>query len=460
MRQPIPFTPGALWLTPRHPALRAQGRDSVSLMLCALTHGLTWSRAALLLFVLGGHLQTPPRAAGVAAFVCQWLITPFAYLYHEAVGVGYAWGASGVASRAAEAAAVLALLAVLLHGTLSLLSALSPAADTGTPPTGITASFFTGPADGAVADSSASPAIDRLLLLAGLVGTIVSFARGALHPLLPPADHPCPSHPLPHPAHHPLAPPSHHPLHFLAHPRSCSSCSAHSGSNTHPAAPLPGDASWGDKPWTAAGETGSNGSGGWSLGGGARGGSGSDNGGVGPSSASGEAGLPHAYASDATLSLPTTSGLTAAPTAATWKGDKSWAAGGDAGNNGPHRWSSGTEAGRDYTCAAGATHSLLAEPLPTSQGVAAWLTSARHLSPRQALRLLASIAWAALWMSFILLVALHLMELIRLCMLALPLDPHAALPQVTVPMPAQLPSPMLPVSLLAPLPALPPAPAN
>mgnify|MGYP003684387283 CR=1 FL=1 len=172
---------------PFPPPLAPQGRDSVTLLLCALAHGLTWSRTALLLLVLGGYLEAPPRAADLAAFVCQWLITPFAYLYHEAVGVGFVWGASGVASRAAEAAAVLALLAVLLNGSLSLLSTIFPL------------NFFNATWGGSAstsalllnvavggANTGAPPTLDRFLLLVGLIGTLVSFARGALHPLLPP----------------------------------------------------------------------------------------------------------------------------------------------------------------------------------------------------------------------------------------------------------------------------------
>eukprot|EP00962_Isochrysis_galbana_P061896 scaffold47426_cov230-Isochrysis_galbana.AAC.1 len=59
---------------------------------------------------------------------------------------------------------------------LSLPSALSPAAyAAGGRPAGVSGSFFAVPADGA----AASPALDRLLLLAGLTGTVVSFARGA-----------------------------------------------------------------------------------------------------------------------------------------------------------------------------------------------------------------------------------------------------------------------------------------
>jgi hypothetical protein len=286
----------ALALTRRHHTLHAQGRDSVSLLLCALTHGLTWARAALLLFVLGGQLETPPRAAGVASFGCQWLITPFAYLYHEAVGVGYAWGASGVASRAAEAAAVLALLAVLLLGTLSLLSALSPAsgahaAEGGL--AGVSGSFFAVPDD-----ASASPALDRLLLLAGLVETIVSFARGAVHPLLPPA------------------------------------CGA-----------------------------------------------------------------------DAVAGVPPT-------------------ANGPICGDGPRAWSAEWDAGWSRTYAA--THSLLAEPLP-ARGLSARLASARRLSARQAVRLLASVAWVGLWAAFVLMVALRVVELVRLSALSLPLDPPAPL---------------------------------
>lgn len=290
-------------LTRRHPTPHAQGRDSVSVLLCALTQGLTWARAALLLFVLGGQLETPPRAAGMASFVCQWLITPFAYLYHEAVGVGYAWGASGVASRAAEAAAVLALLAVLLHGMVSLLSALSPAAyAAGGGPAGVSGSFFAVPADGA----AASPALDRLLLLAGLTGTVVSFARGAVHPLLPPA--------------HPLLPP--------AHP-----CGAYAGGDDGESPPANGPA--------------------------------------------------------------------------------------DCAGSGAGAWAAGWDAGCSGSC--GSTHSLLAEPLPT-HGVSAQLASARQLSGRQVVRLLGSVTWACLWASVVLMVALRLLELVRMSALSLPLD--------------------------------------
>ena len=171
---------GALVFTRRSlgPANADDSRDSVPVLMCALAQGLTWARAALLLLLLGGWVDALPHAVGAASFVTSWVVTPFAYLYHEAVGVGYGWGASGVVSRAAEAAAVLALLAVLLHGILSLLSTMLP-------PTLLNLSGMAAPAaaaggraggaelSGSVGAAAGAPSLDQLLcVLAGLLAAV------------------------------------------------------------------------------------------------------------------------------------------------------------------------------------------------------------------------------------------------------------------------------------------------
>ena len=72
----------------------------------------------------GTLLGAAARALQSAAAACLFALTPFAYLFHEAVGVGYVWGAAGFAGRAAEAAVLLGLLAIIARGLISILAAL------------------------------------------------------------------------------------------------------------------------------------------------------------------------------------------------------------------------------------------------------------------------------------------------------------------------------------------------
>jgi len=160
--------------------------DWLPLHLCALAHGIAWTQCLLFLV----HLSSAAADAGAiarsvpfqtAVLVCQYAATPFAYLYHEAIG--YDWGASNTAGRALEAGMLLALLAVLLHGLLQVLSQLLPAF--GVPLSRIALSH--------VANASLElepPPPPQTLLLhavlahAGLIATLVYAARGSLHPLL------------------------------------------------------------------------------------------------------------------------------------------------------------------------------------------------------------------------------------------------------------------------------------
>ena len=116
-----------------------EARDSVPIVLCALSQSVAWAQALMLLLRVSGLLESEAEAStgrlwsgslqSIAA-ACLWALTPFAYLYHEAVGVGQFFGATGIAGRATEAFAVMGMLAVLLRGFVFVLEhTLLPAGD-------------------------------------------------------------------------------------------------------------------------------------------------------------------------------------------------------------------------------------------------------------------------------------------------------------------------------------------
>ena len=165
-----------------------EARDSVPIVLCALSQSVAWGQALMLLLRMSGLLESDWGLWGASAgqqwsgslqtiaAACLWQLTPFAYLYHEAVGVGQFFGATGIAGRATEATALLGMLAVLLRGFVFVLGALLPAASDGLPP-------------------SSDATLDRLLSHAGLLALLLSVPRGASHAgmlnaLLPPAPAP------------------------------------------------------------------------------------------------------------------------------------------------------------------------------------------------------------------------------------------------------------------------------
>ena len=171
--------------------------DGVPFALCALAQSVACLQ--LLVMMLRSLDADATAAAGgsaaedalhVAATACLYAVTPFAYLYHEAVGVGYFWGAAGIAGRGAEAAALLGLVAILTQGFASVLAdLLSDSADA--------------VADAAASDSGglaagllwfwpspASPAhalLRSALAYAGLALLLVAVPRGMLLPLRAPS---------------------------------------------------------------------------------------------------------------------------------------------------------------------------------------------------------------------------------------------------------------------------------
>ena len=158
---------------------REERADQVPFHLCALAQAVACGQLLLVVLVgLGGSVEESLLLGGAAhalqaaAATSFFALTPFAYLFHEAVGVGQVWGAAGFAGRAAEAAVLLGLLAILARGTISVLASLLVIED--------------GPS--AAASSAATPSITysaHTLLQAALVHTglallLVTVPRGAL----------------------------------------------------------------------------------------------------------------------------------------------------------------------------------------------------------------------------------------------------------------------------------------
>ena len=100
-------------------------RDSLPFILCSLSQSVAWGQMLLLLLrtldLIGDGAV--PHALQAVATACLFVLTPFAYLFHEAVGGGH-WGFAGFAGRAVEAATVFVLVALLTHGFASVLAEL------------------------------------------------------------------------------------------------------------------------------------------------------------------------------------------------------------------------------------------------------------------------------------------------------------------------------------------------
>ena len=99
-------------------------RDGVPFLLCSVAQSVAWGQLVLLMLRVAEIAGDGALTNGMQtlAAVCLYVLTPFAYLFHEAVGTGHHWGAAGFAGRAIEAAAVLALLALLTHGFTAVLA--------------------------------------------------------------------------------------------------------------------------------------------------------------------------------------------------------------------------------------------------------------------------------------------------------------------------------------------------
>ncbi|KAL1520213.1 hypothetical protein AB1Y20_023683 [Prymnesium parvum] len=103
-----------------------EARDGLTFIMCSIAHSVAWSQALLLLLRLSGLFTTWSMQISILQYcssLCLWVLTPFAYLYHEAVGIGHSWGTTGVAARGIEAAMLLVLLTILVQGFFSVLNA-------------------------------------------------------------------------------------------------------------------------------------------------------------------------------------------------------------------------------------------------------------------------------------------------------------------------------------------------
>jgi hypothetical protein len=171
-------------------------RDGVPFLLCSLAQSVAWDQLLLLLLRSLGLVGdgAAARALQSAAAACLYALTPFAYLFHEAVGVGHFWGAAGFAGRALEAATLLGLLFLLIQGFTSVLADLL--ADDGSAASARTAAFeaasaadVAGSSAGVAAvatwwwpskDNPAHTLLQAALAYLGLALLLVTVPRGAV----------------------------------------------------------------------------------------------------------------------------------------------------------------------------------------------------------------------------------------------------------------------------------------
>ena len=78
-------------------------------VMCAIAQSVAWVQMLVLMVQLSGvSLAAPTQSTVLSSLLqysssaCLWVLTPFAYLYHEAIGIGV-WLATGAAARAVEA---------------------------------------------------------------------------------------------------------------------------------------------------------------------------------------------------------------------------------------------------------------------------------------------------------------------------------------------------------------------
>ena len=114
-------THGASLLHLRWVLGKEEAQDGVPFHLCALSQTVAWGQ--LLLLLLHDIVSDGPMLSAARSYAASWLwVTAFAYLYHEAVGVGHTFvSAAGAVGRAAEAAALLGILFILQQGFAAVL---------------------------------------------------------------------------------------------------------------------------------------------------------------------------------------------------------------------------------------------------------------------------------------------------------------------------------------------------
>ena len=117
-------THGASLLHLRWSLGKEEAQDGVPFHLCALSQTVAWGQ--LLLLLLHDLAGDGPLVSAARHYAASWLwVTAFAYLYHEAVGVGHTFvSAAGAVGRAAEAAALLGILFILQQGFSYVVDAL------------------------------------------------------------------------------------------------------------------------------------------------------------------------------------------------------------------------------------------------------------------------------------------------------------------------------------------------
>jgi hypothetical protein len=88
--------------------------DGLPFLMCSIAQSVAWGQMLLLIVQLcGASSAVAPMHATLLQYcssACLWVLTPFAYLYHEAVGIGSSLGTTGAAARAIEAGDVSATL--------------------------------------------------------------------------------------------------------------------------------------------------------------------------------------------------------------------------------------------------------------------------------------------------------------------------------------------------------------
>ena len=114
-------THGASLLHLRWVLGKEEAQDGVPFHLCALSQTVAWGQ--LLLLLLHDIVSDGPILSAARSYAASWLwVTAFAYLYHEAVGVGHTFvSAAGAVGRAAAAAALLGILFILQQGFAAVL---------------------------------------------------------------------------------------------------------------------------------------------------------------------------------------------------------------------------------------------------------------------------------------------------------------------------------------------------
>ncbi|KAL3932313.1 MAG: hypothetical protein SGPRY_000758 [Prymnesium sp.] len=156
-----------------------EARDGGTFIMCSFAQSVGWSQALLLAARLSGLLSLSALQASIWQYcssLCLWVLTPFAYLYHEAVGICQLWGTTGIAARAVEAGVLLVLLTILVQGSLSVFNAST--SEHGEVPTSAWSIFVNR------IPLEPRTSLNRLASHVGLAAILLTTPRGALYPIL------------------------------------------------------------------------------------------------------------------------------------------------------------------------------------------------------------------------------------------------------------------------------------